>query len=263
MPYTLLTTKLYLPPVRPNIVQRSRLTAQLAEGLRRPLTLVSAPAGFGKTTLLSEWRATLEGQACPMAWLSLDSGDNDPGRFWAYVLSALRTLPRLADLPDELDAGAPPELLLAPLVNGLEVAAKGLEVAAAGRPVVLVLDDYHVIEAPAIHAAVSFLVEHLPISLRLGILTRSDPPWPLARLRANGQMSELRAADLRFTPDEATEFLARTTGRDLPAGDVAILEQRTEGWIAALQMAAISLDGHPDPHGFVTAFSGEDRYIAD
>lgn len=251
MPYPLLATKLYLPPARPTIVKRPRLTARLSEGLRRPLTLVSAPAGFGKSTLLSEWRATPEGQGYPVAWLSLDSGDNDPGRFWAYAVGALRTLPGLAGLAEELDAGAPPELLLTPVINGL---------AAAADAAVLVLDDYHVIESPAIHTAVSFLVEHLPAGLRLVILTRSDPPWPLGRLRANGLMSELRADDLRFTPAEAGQFLR---GLALPPGDLAILERRTEGWIAALQMAAISLDGHPDPHGFITAFSGDNRYIAD
>lgn len=254
MSYPLLATKLYLPPARLNIVRRPRLTARLAKRLQRQLTLVSAPAGFGKTTLLSEWRATPEGRAYPLAWLSLDGGDNDPERFWAYVMSALRPLPGLAGLPAELDAGAPPALMLAPLINGL---------GAAAGPVVLVLDDYHAIEAPPVHAAVSFLVEHVPPGLRMVILTRSDPPWPLARLRANGQMSELRDADLRFTPDETAEFLTRVMGLDLPTGDVAILEERTEGWIAALQMAAISLDGHPDPHGFITAFSGDNRYIAD
>ncbi len=254
VPSPLLMTKLYLPPARPNLVRRPRLTARLAEGLNRPLTLVSAPAGFGKTTLVSEWRATVGGRSHPLAWLSLDRGDNDPGRFWAYVLAALRTLPGFTALPDELDTGAPPESLLAPLINGLEGAAKG---------VALVLDDYHVIESAAIHGTVGYLVEHLPLGLRLVILTRSDPPWPLARLRANGEMSELRAADLRFTRDEATEFLNRAMGLDLPPGDVAILEQRTEGWIAALQMAAISLEGHPDHHGFIMAFTGENRYIAD
>lgn len=254
VPYPVLATKLYVPSPRPGIVRRPRLTARLEEGLRRPLTLVSAPAGFGKTTLLSEWSAARTGPALPLAWLSLDGGDNDPGRFWTYVVSALRTLPGLGGLPAELDAGAPPEVLLAPLINGLDAAAV---------PFALVLDDYHAITAPAVHTAVGFLVEHMPDGLRLVILTRSDPPWPLARLRANGQMSELRAADLRFTPDEAAEFLTRTMGLDLPTGDVAVLEQRTEGWIAALQMAAISLDGHPDPHGFITAFSGDNRYIAD
>ncbi|MHB9144987.1 MAG: LuxR C-terminal-related transcriptional regulator [Symbiobacteriia bacterium] len=254
IPAPLLTTKLYLPPARPNMVRRPRLTTRLAEGLQRPLTLVSAPAGFGKTTLLSEWRTTSEGRACPLAWLSLDRTDNDPQRFWAYVTAALRTLPGLAGLPAELAVGAPPDLLLAPLINGLD-AATGARV--------LVLDDYHTIEAAAIHGAVNFLVEHLPAPLHVVILTRSDPPWPLARLRANGHIAELREADLRFTPGEAAEFLTGAMGLPLPPGDVAVLEQRTEGWIAALQMAAISLEDHPDPHGFVTAFSGDNRYIAD
>jgi LuxR family transcriptional regulator, maltose regulon positive regulatory protein len=251
--YPLLTTKLHLPPARPKLVRRPRLTAQLGEGLRPPLTLLSAPAGFGKTTLLSEWRATPDVQTDQMVWFSLDSGDNDPRRFWAYVMAALRAVPELAGLPAELDADAPPELLLAPLINGLGDCG----------PLVLVLDDYHVIEASAIHAAVFFLVEHLPAGLRLVILTRSDPPWPLARLRVGGQISELREADLRFTSDEALEFLTGSMGLNLTTGDVALLERETEGWIAALQMAAISLDGHPDPHGFITGSSGENRYIAD
>ncbi|HWI66125.1 MAG TPA: hypothetical protein VNT75_30205, partial [Symbiobacteriaceae bacterium] len=250
MPYPLLATKLYLPPTRPNLVPRPRLTARLSEGLQRPLTLVSAPAGFGKTTLLSEWRATPEGQNYPLAWLSLDGGDNDPGRFWAYLLAALRSLPGLAGLPEELEAGAG----LVTLINGL---------AAAPGPFALVLDDYHAVESAEIHGAVSFLVEHLPPGMRLVILTRSDPPWPLARLRANRQIAELRAADLRFTPAESAAFLRESMGLKLSATDVACLEQRTEGWIAALQMAAISLDGHPDPQGFVSAFSGDNRYIAD
>lgn len=254
MSYPLLTTKLYLPAARPNTVQRRRLTERLGAGLQRPLTLVSAPAGFGKTTLLSDWRATPDGSVRSVAWLSLDQGDNDPARFWAYVLAALRTLPALAALPAELDAGAPPDLCLAPLINGLEGAASDS---------VLVLDDYHAIEAPAIHAAVSFLVEHMPAALRLVVLTRSDPPWPMARLRAHGHLSEIRAADLRFTPDEVTEYFTRTAGLDLSATDISMVEQRAEGWAAALQMVALSLDGHPDPGGFIAAFSGENRYITD
>jgi LuxR family transcriptional regulator, maltose regulon positive regulatory protein len=254
LPNSLLTTKLYPPTARPNLVQRHRLTERLVAGLQRPLTLISAPAGFGKTSLLSDWRATPAGQAYPLAWLSLDQGENAPARFWAYVLAALRTLPELAGVPDELDADAPPDQLLVPLINGLETAA---------CPVLLVLDDYHMIDAPAIHAAVGFLVEHMPAGLRLVVLTRADPPWPMARLRAHGLLSELRAADLRFTAAEVTEFFTRAAGLPLSDTDIAAVEQRTEGWIAALQMVAISLDGHPDPSGFVSAFSGENRYITD
>ena len=278
LPHPVLATKLYLPTARPDAVRRPRLTRRLTEGLRRPFTLVSAPAGFGKTTLLSDYSTTPDAagpkqvtKTHPIAWLSLDRGDNDPGRFWGYFLAALRTIPSLAAaLPDELDAGAPSELLLAPLINGLEaeaLSATGMDTtvppAARTASVILALDDYHVIETPAIHAAVSYLVEHLPAGLRLVILTRSDPPWPLARLRANGLMSELRADDLRFSLGEAAEFLTRAMGLDLTAADIAALEERTEGWIAALQMAAISLEGHPDPHRFIAAFSGENRYIAD
>ncbi|MGE5623684.1 MAG: LuxR C-terminal-related transcriptional regulator [Methanocella sp.] len=250
----MLTTKLFQPAAKPGRVQRRRLTDRLTAGLKRPLTIVSAPAGFGKTTLLSDWRAGCEGQAWPLAWLSLDQGDNDPGRFWAYVLAALRTLPELRELPEELEAGAPPDQLLAPLINGLEAAA---------GPVALVLDDYHTIQAEAVHAAAGFLVEHMPASLRLVVLTRMDPPWPMARLRAHGLLSELRAADLRFSPSEVAEFFSNVASLHLTSSDVAALEERTEGWIAALQMAAISLDGHPDPHAFVAGFSGQNRFITD
>lgn len=247
----LLTTKLYPPAARAGQVARPRLTERLNAGLTRPLTLVSAPAGFGKSTLLGEWRATPPGQAAPLAWLSLDAGDNDPARFWGYLLAALRGLPDLAALPEELAAAAAPDRLLSPIINGL---------AAADPPVILVLDDYHAIEAPAIHAAIALLIEQMPRGLRLVVLTRSDPPWPMARLRAHGLMAELRATDLRFTPSEVADFF---THAGLSTADIDAVAQRTEGWIAALQMVAISLDGHPDPHGFVASFSGENRFITD
>lgn len=261
MPYPLLATKLFPPVAKPDRVQRRRLTTRLSAGLQRPLTILSAPAGFGKSTLLADWRTTPAGQACRLAWLSLDQGDNEPARFWAYVMATLRTLPEFAGLPERLEAGAPPDRLLAPLINGLEAA--GGERKAAGCPVVFVLDDYHIIESEAIHAAVGFLVEHMPEACRLVVLTRVDPPWPMARLRAHGLLSELRADDLRFTASEVTEYFSSVASLRLEAGDVAALEERTEGWIAALQMAAISLDGHPDPHGFIAAFSGKNRYITD
>ncbi|HWI64249.1 MAG TPA: LuxR C-terminal-related transcriptional regulator [Symbiobacteriaceae bacterium] len=255
----LLTTKLFLPPLRPHLIPRPRLTRRLSEGLGRPLTLISAPAGFGKTTLLSEWRATPEGRETPVAWLSLDGHDNEPARFWSYLIGALERLP---DSPQNLGhetmellrAGVPvpPAELLTPLINGI-----------SSEKAVLVLDDYHVIESPAIHDAVSFLVEHLPPGLRLVVLTRSDPPWPLARLRAHKLMAELRSADLRFTAEEAAAFLNRTIGLELAVADIAALERRTEGWVAALQMVALSLEGHTDPRGFIAAFSGDNRYIAD
>ncbi len=250
----LLRTKLFPPIARPNLVQRRRLTDRLTAGLQRPLTLISAPAGFGKTALISEWRSTPEGRTRPLAWLSLDHGDNDPQLFWAYLLAALQTLPGLDGLPDELESGAPPDRLLAPLLNGL---------AAAESPALLVLDDLHLISAPAIQGAIGFLVEHLPPSLRLLVLTRSDPALPMARLRAHGLLSELRADDLRFTSTEVAEFLSGVAGLLLSPTDMARIEQRTEGWIAALQMIAISLDGHPDPRGFIDTFSGENRFVAD
>ena len=266
MLHPLLMTKLYLPPARSGLVGRPRLTSWLTRALRRPLTLISAPAGFGKSTLLSQWCGPAEGNApetpdFSVAWLSLDEGDNDPEWFWAYVLAALRNVPGIAaGLPDEIDAGAPPQILLAPLINGID---KVTAQTPSRGCTLLVMDDYHTIESSAIQSAVGYLAEHLPAGLRLAILTRVDPPWPLARFRTNGILSELRADDLRFAPDEAVDFLTETMGLNLTGSDVAALEERTEGWIAALQMAAISLDGHPDPHSFIGAFSGENRYIAD
>ncbi|HYF76430.1 MAG TPA: LuxR C-terminal-related transcriptional regulator [Symbiobacteriaceae bacterium] len=252
MPYPLLTTKFYPPAARPDQVARPHLTDRLSAGLQRPLTLVSAPAGFGKSSLLGAWRATPAARAWSLAWLSLDPGDNDPDRFWSYVLAALRTTSEGASrLPDGLDTAAAPDRLLAPIVNGL---------ALAFPPLVLVMDDYHVIESPAIHEAVAFLIEQMPPGLRLVVLTRSDPPWPMARLRAHGRLAELRAADLRFTPSEVAEFF---THAPISSADTAAVAARTEGWIAALQMVALSLDGHPDPHGFVAAFSGENRFVTD
>jgi len=264
MQTALLTTKLYMPPARPGLVARPRLTARLTEGLQRPLTLISAPAGFGKTTVVSEWRDSPQGQDFALAWLSLDEQDNEPSRFWGYVVAALRTLPIVP--PDlgaatlrvlESPAAVPPEQLLAPLINEVN--------ALAARPFVLVLDDLHVVESPAVHGALTFLVEHLPQAMHLVLLTRADPPWPLARLRANRQLVELRAADLRFTPEEAALMLRQDTGLDFAPADLRALDRRTEGWAAALQMVALSLSLEEcgDPHAFVQAFTGDNQYIAD
>lgn len=262
----LLTTKLYMPPTRSSLVQRSRLTSRLTEGLSRPLTVISAPAGFGKTTLLAEWRGTPAGRNLPLGWLSLDADDSDPPRFWAYAVAALRTLPAFSDAAAlgrtslellRTAPGAPPRLYLPPLLH---------ELAAAPEPFALVLDDYHTIESPAIHTAVQFMIDHLPPGMRLVVLTRADPPWPLARLRSQGLLAEFRAADLRFTNEEATAFLGRALDGGLPAEDVAALQERTEGWPAALHMAALSLAGQAGPagrHAFVASFAGEHRHIAD
>jgi len=251
----ILATKLYVPPPRPSAVPRPRLVERLDEGLRCKLTLISAPAGFGKTTLLSGWVA---GLPRAVAWLSLDEGDNDPSRFLAYLVAALQTI--AADIGEgvlgALRSPQPPptETVLTALLN---------EITNLEDDLVLVLDDYHVIDDRAVDDALAFLLEHLPPRMHLVIATREDPPLPLARLRARGQLSEVRAADLRFTLDEAAEFLEGAMSIDLSAGDVAALESRTEGWIAGLQLAALSMRGREDASGFVSAFAGVNRYILD
>ena len=245
-----LATKLFAPARRERLVARPRLAGRLdgllAAGHR--LTLVSAPAGFGKTTLLGDWLAGLD--RARAAWLSLDEGDNDLVRLVEHLVAGLRA----AGLPV---ADAPPDALLAGLVN---------HVAAAGERWIVVLDDYHVIESAEVHAAVTFLLDHQPDHLRLLIATRADPPLPLARLRARGQLIELRAADLRFTEPEAGEFLTAVMGLDLTAAAVAALEERTEGWVAGLQLAALSLRdlrGHGAAEGFIAAFTGSHRFVLD
>ncbi len=250
----LLATKLYLPPPRPDVVPRPRLIARLDEGLHRPLTLVAAPAGFGKTTLIGEWVATC---GRPAAWLSLDDGDSDPILFLTYLVAALRTIaPAIgAGVSGVLQSPQPPtDAILTALLN---------EIAALPDDIILVLDDYHAINAASVDATLAFLIEHLPPRMHLVIATREDPPLPLARLRARGRLTELRAADLRFTASEAAAFLNRSMGLDLSPEDIAALEERTEGWIAGLQLASLSLRGHQDVPGFIQAFAGDHRYIAD
>lgn len=256
-PSPLVETKLLVPAVRRSLVARPRLGELLARGATARLTLLSAPAGFGKTTLLSAWLANAAGRKRSVAWLSLDETDRRPAIFWAYVVSALqRVVPDAgAGVLPLLQSGPPPiDALLATVVN---------ELAKAPGDVDLVLDDYHLVDDEAIHAGVAFLLEHLPPRVHLVISTRVDPPLPLARLRARGELVELRAADLRFTLDEAAAYLTEVAGLDLPASDVAALEGRTEGWIAALQLAALSLQGRADAAGFIAGFAGDDRYIVD
>ena len=251
----ILATKLYVPPPRPNVVLRPRLIERLNEGMHRRLTLVSAPAGFGKTTLLGEW---LAGCGRPAAWLSLDEGDNDPARFLAYLVAALQTI--AADIGEgvlgALRSPQPPptESILTALLN---------EITAVEDDFVLVLDDYHVIDAKPVDDALAFLLDHLPPRMHLIIATREDPRLPLARLRGRTQLVELRAADLRFAPSEAVEFLNRAMGLNLSAEDIAALEARTEGWIAGLQLAALSMKGREDVSGFVRTFAGDNRYVVD
>ncbi len=250
----LLTTKLHAPQLRPNLVARTRLIEQLnADGGR--LTLVAAPAGFGKTTLITAW---LVGAKRPHAWLSLEERDNDPVRFVSYLIAALQTLaPQIGhatfralqtlQTPD-------PEVVITTLIN---------EMAAAETFLTLVLDDFHAITNPYIHEGLSILVEHLPPQLHLILTTRADPPLPLPRLRARGLLTEIRADDLRFTHAEAATFLNEIMGLTLTPNDVTTLETRTEGWAAGLQLAALSLQKHTDQAEFVRTLTGTHRYILD
>ena len=262
MPSALLTTKLHVPVPRPDLVPRPHLVERLQAGLSRRLTLLSAPAGFGKTTLLAEW---LAGAGRPTAWLSLDAGDDDPARFLSYLLGALQTLDSAVGqgLVAALRSPQPPgaEALLTALVN--EVADS-----AALRGAILVLDDYHTVQARSIHQALAFLLAHLvppPDGLHLVVASRADPPIGLARLRGRGQLSELRAADLRFGPHEASALLMGVLGLEIAPQDVAALERRTEGWITGLQLAALSLRGQDADQAsrFVRAFAGSHRYVLD
>ncbi len=255
MSVPVLATKLYIPPPQPNAVLRSRLVERLNAGLHRKLTLISAPAGFGKTTLVREWVAS---RGRPVAWLSLDEGDTDPNRWLTYLIAALQTVSKQVgqEMLGALQSPQPPaiETLLTTLLN---------DIAAIPEPFVLVFDDYHVIDARRVDDAITFLLEHLPPQMHLIITTREDPRLPLARLRARGQLTELRAADLRFTYSEAAEFLNRAMGLNLSEETIAALESRTEGWIAGLQLAAISMQGHEDTSGFVASFTGSHRFILD
>ncbi|MET0865302.1 MAG: helix-turn-helix transcriptional regulator, partial [Nakamurella sp.] len=255
MANTLVETKLYRPRLRRRVVARPRLSGRLSLGTAGPLTLISAPAGFGKTTLLSAW---LEADDRVVAWLSLDEGDRDPGTFWSYVISALQTaVPGVgADVLPLLQTAQPPpvESVLAAVLN---------ELTASPEQVYLVLDDYHLADGPDLQPGMTFLLEHLPPQVHLVISSRVDPLLPLARLRARGELVEVRAADLRFAADEVASYLNDLIGLDLTTTDIAVLEGRTEGWIAALQLAALSMQGRSDIGGFIAGFAGDDRYIVD
>ena len=274
----LLTTKLYIPREPPDLVSRPRLTRLLGEGMRRKLTLVSAPAGFGKTTLLSEW---IHQNTSPAAWVSLDEHDNDPKQFLCYLIAALQTIQegiaqevldwlQTPQLPDQ--AGEMPgdgdwlQAALTSLVN---------EIATFPSSFALILDDYHVIESQQIHDALSLFLDYMPPQMHLMIASRADPPLPLPRLRVRRQLIEIREAELRFTSEEATTFLNQVMRLGLSTEDVSALEARTEGWIASLQLAALamqpltfqsdasSMEGQPDVHSFIRAFTGSHRYILD
>lgn len=254
----LLATKLYAPRWRSGLVSRPRLIARLDQGAERKLSLISAPAGFGKTTLVAEWLERQSAGERQVAWVSLHASDNDPAQFWAYVIGAVRTIHAGVDAPalDQLPTLGPTpiETVLIAMIN---------ECARSGAPFTLVLDDYHVIEQQTIHQAVAFLLEHLPTTMHIVLISRADPPLPLARMRVRGELTELRVADLRFTPDEVAVFLAGSMDLDLSASDIARLEERTEGWIAGLQLAALSIQGNDDVDGFIQSFTGNHRYIVD
>jgi LuxR family maltose regulon positive regulatory protein len=249
----ILSTKLHVPRVPSRLLSRPHVFQRLDRGLERPLTILAAPAGFGKTTSLCAW---LQHTLTPAAWVSLDAGDNDPIQFWTYALTALESAhPGVATTPlAMLQLPHPPPLatVLRTLINAI---------AALADDVVLVLDDYHLIDAPAIHESVALLLAHPPPQLHLYLACRSEPPLPLARLRAYDQVNEIRADDLRFRPDEVGAWLVDVVGLHLSAEDVASLAKRTDGWAAGLQLAALSLQGHPDPSRFIASFGGSHRYV--
>jgi LuxR family maltose regulon positive regulatory protein len=248
-------TKLYIPHPRSGAVRRPRLDDLLARPSR--LTLVSAPAGFGKTTMVGAWVAALAAQtAARVAWVSLDAGDGEPDTFWTYVLTALdRAVPGTGSSGlAVLGAGLPVEATVAAVLNELSVLPDD---------VVLVLDDFHLADGPAVATGLAFLLDHLPPQVTLVICTRADPALPLARLRARGELTEVRAADLRFTDPEVSELLSTAAGLSLSAQDLEALTLRTEGWVASLQLAALSLRDRGDPSAFIAGFAGDDRYVVD
>jgi LuxR family transcriptional regulator, maltose regulon positive regulatory protein len=239
-------------------VPRQSLSARLDDGVSRALVIISAPAGFGKSTLLTSWLAEGATQGRSVAWLSLDAGDNDPNVFWRYFLAAIYQLhPGVgATASALLGSPHPPRMptILTTLVNDLH---------SMSGDVIFVLDDYQLIDSPDVHDAMTFLIENRPPRLHLIILTRADPPLPLSRLRASGELLELRAADLGFGPDEAEIYLNQVMGLQLTAANISELVRRTEGWVAGLQMAALAIRDQADVPGFIAGFTGSNRYVID
>lgn len=255
MPVAILATKLYIPKARAKLVPRNRLLEQLNNGFHRKLSLISAPAGFGKTTVVSEWLASCEQ---PTAWLSLEEGDSEPTRFLTYLVAALQTVtPNFGEgVLAQLHSPQPPasEIMLTALLNDISTLSENF---------ILVLDDYHLIDSKEVDNMLSFLLEHLPPQMHLVITTREDPQLPLPRLRVRNELTELRASDLRFTLEEAADFFNQMMGLSLSADNIAKLEARTEGWIAGLQMTALSMQGRADTSSFIQAFTGDHHFILD
>jgi ATP/maltotriose-dependent transcriptional regulator MalT len=262
MPAPVLATKMFMPPARRNAVLRPRLMERLSEGQEQgpALALVCAPAGFGKSTLLSTWidQRKRQNPKFRVAWLSLDEGDSDPSRFLLYLAAALHGVDSScgADAMAALHSPQPPsaESILTDLIN---------EIDGIAEDILLVLDDYHTVQSPQVDEELAFVLEHLPARMQVAIATREDPMLPLARLRARGGPTELRAADLRFSPEEAGDFLGRVMGLELTTEDIAALESPTEGWIAGLQLAALSMQGQEDIAGFIQSFTGSHRFVLD
>lgn len=255
----LLTSKLSIPPVRAEYVPRPRLMVRLQEGLSRKLTVISTPPGFGKTTLLCEW---IKENQLPAAWVTLDESDNDHGRFISYVMAALGTLnigldEPLQEISQSAAQGIPLEPRMAALLNGFASLPN------TSAPVILVLDDYHVIQNQTIHDSMTFALEYIPENVHIYISTRTDPSLPLSRWRARRQLNELRAQDLRFTRAESEAFFNRSSGLMLSSAQINVLDDRTEGWVAGLQLAALALSGHSDTEQFIRDFTGSHRYILD
>ena len=253
----LLSTKIFVPLKREKAIARMHLIEKLRNSANRPgsFTIVSGPAGFGKTTLLSDFVSRIQQLT---AWISLDKGDNDPSRFWTYVVAACQSVLNMRD--EEIR-----ELLQTPQPSSHEIIPTILinNLSASRKPIILILDDFHVIQNASILTSIQFLLNHLPRNLHLILSTRTDPPWPLARFRARNQLFEIRTRDLRFNREEAARFLNQTMGLDLTVEDIAALEARTEGWAAGLQLAALSMQGRSDAHSFIDAFTGSHLYVAE
>ena len=257
MDASFIATKMFVPPTRPDLVARPRLHERLARSAHSRLTLISGPAGFGKTTLIAGWLADAIQKGGSVAWLSLDASDDDPERFWRYVVTALH-----AALPGGV-ANAVELLEAAPMATERVVAVLVNELAAAPADVWLVLDDYHTLRSRAVHDGVAFLLDHVSTRVHLVSSTRADPELPLARWRVRNELVEIRAADLRFTLEESFTFLNGVSGLNLTVTDVDALAQRTEGWVAALQLAALSLKGRDEPSDFIARFAGNDKYVVE